>query len=495
MTTSSFISRVTGGTGAVARWSGGLAVAGGRPSQAGDLLAALDRNLGPASAADDVVDLLDSDPFEDADIAVVLETDDGLEIVVKGNTQARTESGDLISGPELVRRSLDGTVGLWVGLEDPPDERSHPIMSLHAGVVPGSGATLHRVSGGGAFPVDESHLAELPDPPEQTVIVEDIDLSSETTLVPTAKPRRTPESSRGALAVLVTTLAIIGIALAAVFIYEASRSDPDANLSRAAADSVQELDETAGSTSGENTQDAAVTTDDIATEEADSDDPATGDAPGPSPGSAPSDLEDTAARVVVLGDVPVVASAVWAEAMSPDGTFIDQLSVVPVAAPSLCLSWEFADAVVGSESRVDWSFNGDVIAEASTGGVVLEQASGELYACLEPLDGTQAGIYEVLWTVEGDLVFGEAIRVSDDEPGRLAVQNFSDVAVCVAQFGPTGSTGPAINELDGAIEPGSSAGFVTPRGALDVRIVDCDGRVVLDESAIDAQDSLTLTVR
>ncbi len=142
-----FGANVEAGEGAVARWEVGLAVAAGADGRALDLLAALQGELGPEPTSGDLVALVRNDPrfnVERADLAVAVCTPDGIRVFVRGRVEVRTETDELIAGPEPMERDLPEPRALWIGGGGPPRSQGHPVLDLRRGVVPGRGVVLHR---------------------------------------------------------------------------------------------------------------------------------------------------------------------------------------------------------------------------------------------------------------------------------------------------------------------------------------------------------------
>lgn len=142
-----FAVNVEAGDGAVARWDVGVAVAGGDDDLALDLMAALQATLGDEPSSGEIIDALRSDSrfnSDRADLAVAVSAPDGLRVFVRGAAEVRTETDELIAGPEPVERHLPDPRALWMGTGGPPLSQGHPVLDLRRGIVPGRGVVLHR---------------------------------------------------------------------------------------------------------------------------------------------------------------------------------------------------------------------------------------------------------------------------------------------------------------------------------------------------------------
>ncbi|MEL6981795.1 MAG: hypothetical protein AAFO29_05170, partial [Actinomycetota bacterium] len=137
-----FAVNVESGIGAVARWDAGVAVAGGDDGLALDLMAALQAAVGEAPTSGELVQVLRSDSrfnSDRADLAVAVSAPEGLRVFVRGAVEVRTETDEVIAGPEPVERDLSDPRAIWMGTGGPPLSQGHPVLDLRQGVVPGRG--------------------------------------------------------------------------------------------------------------------------------------------------------------------------------------------------------------------------------------------------------------------------------------------------------------------------------------------------------------------
>lgn len=142
-----FAVNVEAGIGAVARWDAGVAVAGGDDGLALDLMAALQSAVGDAPTSGELIQVLRADSrfnSDRADLAVAVSAPGGLRVFVRGSAEVRTETDELIAGPEPVERDLSDPRAIWMGTGGPPLSQGHPVLDLRRGVVPGRGVVMHR---------------------------------------------------------------------------------------------------------------------------------------------------------------------------------------------------------------------------------------------------------------------------------------------------------------------------------------------------------------
>ena len=121
------------GSGAVGRWSHGIAVAGGDNETAGRLIEIVAEALDGSSPFDEIESAISTDEeLSDSKIrlAVVTQSGEGLDIMVRGSVQVRTELDELISSIQPIRQHLADVSALWIGLSDAPSTQAHPVMDL-----------------------------------------------------------------------------------------------------------------------------------------------------------------------------------------------------------------------------------------------------------------------------------------------------------------------------------------------------------------------------
>ncbi len=142
-----YAAQVVPGVGAVARWASGIVVTGGETPEALDLLSELQNAIGSDPSSGELVELFRTGPrFSTAlvDVAAAVSTPDGLRVFVRGDMQIRTETNELLAGPDPVEQDLPDAMALWLGTGNPPTSQGHPVMDLQRGIVTGEGAVIHR---------------------------------------------------------------------------------------------------------------------------------------------------------------------------------------------------------------------------------------------------------------------------------------------------------------------------------------------------------------
>ena len=182
----------------------------------------------------------------------------------------------------------------------------------------------------------------------------------------------------------------------------------------------------------------------------------------------------------------------FARGVGEDNLPIDEVVTVEAGIDKLCffVDWEGIPA----EASIDgaWYLDNELQdSQAVYSGRIREQeqASGLLYwLCLETDEevGLESGVYEVVFYVDRQVAFVEAIEVTPQPVERVEVtwKNETGLALCELAINPLAvSRQIGLNELpDGtAIPPGGEWTVALPRGDFVVEAYDCQGEPVANE--------------
>lgn len=194
--------------------------------------------------------------------------------------------------------------------------------------------------------------------------------------------------------------------------------------------------------------------------------------------------------------LPIAFAPTWTSAVDGDGQPTDDLVTLTTGAPEVCLTWLYDDVPTGALIEGIWLLDGDLVEEASVPAQPNEgPPDGESWACLTATDGLPAGVYEFAWFVDDELIFGEGIVIGDGATAVVDVVNESDMALCVVQFNPSGTSTWGLNELSQTLEPGETLTLTVAIGPTDVRIIDCNRDIhIEDGSGFVIDEDLTLTI-
>lgn len=106
----------------------------------------------------------------------------------------------------------------------------------------------------------------------------------------------------------------------------------------------------------------------------------------------------------------------------------------------------------------------------------------DYWVCAINEDGLEPGLYEMVWFVQGELIFAEAIEITTEpEPVYTVIfDNQSDESVCFLLFNAAGSLDLGIDELaaDEIIPAGESVERRIPEGPIVWDGINCDGQSI-----------------
>jgi S1-C subfamily serine protease len=156
----------------------------------------------------------------------------------------------------------------------------------------------------------------------------------------------------------------------------------------------------------------------------------------------------------------------------------------------LCLFVDWAGIPNGAEWDGYWYRDQDLIDEYS----LIEQSwefgeqGTDFWMCaIDEQDGLAAGLYELGFFLDGELVFAEGIVLTDQPVPVLTTEweNLTGVDVCALAVNPKGSGPVGLNELapGESIPPGGIATLELPAGEVVVKAYDCNGQALADSGA------------
>lgn len=175
---------------------------------------------------------------------------------------------------------------------------------------------------------------------------------------------------------------------------------------------------------------------------------------------------------------------VWATEVV-DGIPVEEVVFVRRAETQLCLTWDYANVPFGTPFETIWFVDGIEVPEAGFSGTNEGPDEGGFFACFQNSDGIGSGLFEVVWLVDDEPVFGNAIYVGGSR-AELSIQvvNESGSDICVVQFAPSDSLTFGLNRLrELPLAPGSSVAIGLSAGSYDTRVIDCDGLVRFEDTA------------
>ncbi len=194
--------------------------------------------------------------------------------------------------------------------------------------------------------------------------------------------------------------------------------------------------------------------------------------------------------------LPIAFSPTWTSAVDENGVATDDLVTTQPGGPELCLTWAYDDVPQGAVIEGIWLLDGELVEEASAPPTTNEgPTDGEAWACITATDGLPAGVFEFAWFIDDELVFGEGFVIGDGSVAEVIVSNESDMPLCVIQYNPSGTSTWGLNELSRALEPGETFTMRVAVGATDVRVIDCNRDIhIEDASGFVIDEDITLTI-
>ena len=153
----------------------------------------------------------------------------------------------------------------------------------------------------------------------------------------------------------------------------------------------------------------------------------------------------------------------------------------------LCLFVDWEGIPEGAEWDGLWYKDMELVEDFSLVAQRWEfgSAGNNFWMCaIDSDDGLTAGLYELGFFLDGELVFAEGIVVTESPAPLYETmwENTTDGGICGLAVNPVGSGPVGLNELDpgATIAPGESIALQLPAGDVVVEASDCEGQVVAD---------------
>lgn len=194
-----------------------------------------------------------------------------------------------------------------------------------------------------------------------------------------------------------------------------------------------------------------------------------------------------------VAEFPSASNPRWS--LDVDGA--QPVVAVPLGSPQICLTWDYASVSPGSPFEVAWFVDGVVEPAAGVVGTIDAASTDSFVACVSNPNGLADGQYEVAWFIDDEAVFSHAIDIGPEHnAAQLDIVNQTTSDVCVAQFSPAGSITYGLNLLSAPLVAGGTVSIPIVTGLQDIRVIDCDGLVLIEETsstAIDGDSTYTLS--
>jgi hypothetical protein len=205
--------------------------------------------------------------------------------------------------------------------------------------------------------------------------------------------------------------------------------------------------------------------------------PATTAAPPPPPPPAPA----PAGRITEV---------VWGTGLDAANRALPTGSYFPDGSPAMCVSWVANDYTAGSTWSIGWTQDG-VDQPALGGSGLVAGPVDPYYACVTNDAGVIPGLYEVTWSVDGEVQFADSVYVGGGRPPiTVTMINGIGSDVCRLNVSPSAANFWGRDVLGLVTIPIDQAfDVVLAAGAYDVRALTCDGVEAVLQTGIDFQAS------
>ncbi len=187
------------------------------------------------------------------------------------------------------------------------------------------------------------------------------------------------------------------------------------------------------------------------------------------------------------------------------GETIDDTEFTTTAAAGtkeLCFWFDWQNLPTGAIWDAVWFVDGEVIEDFSYFGEtwVQETDGSDFWVCAQKEGGLVAGLYEVVFFVQDEIIFIEAIQVTPTPVPVYKVEflNESAYPICFLKVNPLGSGDVGLDELgaEDIIEIGGSYTLFLPEGSIIASALNCDGDLVsgsTDGITITGDDVITIS--
>lgn len=165
-------------------------------------------------------------------------------------------------------------------------------------------------------------------------------------------------------------------------------------------------------------------------------------------------------------------------------TETDFVLTVAAGATELCFWMDWEGLPDGTNWTAAWFIDDEIIEDFSHFDQVWNYGlSGrDFWVCATAETGLDAGLYELAFLIDGEVIFIEGIAVTPTPAPVYEVEfaNTSSRAICYLKVNPVGSSGVGLDELgtEQIIDQGQSYFMNLPEGAIVAAALDCDGEVI-----------------
>lgn len=167
----------------------------------------------------------------------------------------------------------------------------------------------------------------------------------------------------------------------------------------------------------------------------------------------------------------------------------------------LCVWFNWLGVPDGTAWDAVWLVDGEIQDAYSLFAETWEAGTDgfDYWVCAINEDGLDAGLYEMVWFVDGEIVFAEAIEVTamPSEVFQVTFDNQTGEEICFLNINPRGAIDPGLDELasDTTLGSGETETLFVAQGTVIIEGLDCSGGPVflnLDGVEISGDQTITL---
>lgn len=157
-----------------------------------------------------------------------------------------------------------------------------------------------------------------------------------------------------------------------------------------------------------------------------------------------------------------------------------------------CAFWDYEGMVDGLIWEALWFIDGELDEAGSfIDDIWVGGEFGNWWVCVVDEYGLPDGLYEIVLSVEGEVLAGDAVFVGGDHPlVEFSLENLLSEPICYVRLSPTGAQNWGMDEgpYEG-IAPGEIATLFIPAGFYDLLLENCDQAILAEEYELDISEA------
>ena len=158
-----------------------------------------------------------------------------------------------------------------------------------------------------------------------------------------------------------------------------------------------------------------------------------------------------------------------------------------------CAFWDYEGMVDGLRWEALWFIDGELDEAGSfIDDIWVGGEFGNWWVCVVDEYGLPDGLYEIVLSVEGEVLAGDAVFVGGDHPlVEFSLENLLSEPICYAFISPTGAQNWGMDKLgpEQGILPGDTATFFVAAGIYDLLLENCDQAILAEEYELDIREA------